>query len=150
MKKFRELDKGDSIWVVDFHYEYAKWNSYDGNITVVRKIVENKMHRRSSNENLRLDIRNHLHPLYFSESQAHKIIVLKHNFSDDFESSIHFYSYDPKVGPPVLYFSDKEVMKEVIKTFIKDVDLIYKEKVSEARKQHILASKALKQKLKAL
>ena len=150
MKKFRELDKGDPIWVVDFHYEHDKWFSYEGEITVVRKTVENKMYRRNANENLRLDIRNHLHPLYFSESWSHKIKLLKHAYTDDYESSIHFYSYKPEVGPPVLYFSDEEVMKNVIKTFIKDVDIIYKEKISESRKMHLKGLKTLKNKLKSL
>lgn len=150
MKKFMELVKGDPIWVVDFHYENDKWFSYEGEITVVRKIVENKMHRRDANENLRLDIRNHLHPLYFSESWSRKIKLLKHIYTDDYESAIHFYSYKPEVGPPVLYFSDEEVMKEVIKTFIKDVDIIYKEKISESRKIHLKGLKSLKNKLKSL
>ena len=150
MKKFRELVKGDPIWVVDFHYERDKWFSYEGNITVVMKTVENKMYRRDVKENLRLDIRNHLHPLYFSDIYTHKIIVLKHTYSGDFESAIYFQSYDPKVGPPILYFSDEEVMKEVIKTFIKDVDIIYKEKISESRKTHLKCLKSLKNKLKSL
>ena len=150
MKKFKDLSQGDTIWIVDFNYENSKWFSYDGNIIISERIVEHDLYRLESYENLRLYIKAYTNPLYINDKLSYHIKILKHEYEFGYNSAIYCSHYNLEIGPPKLFFSDKDIMKEVIAAFIKDIDIIYREKFRDLKKNRILSLKTLKSKLNSL